>query len=37
MLQAGGQIVSELRSAAEPEAVPEQRGRYRKAAKEQRA
>src|SRR5271155_841919 len=37
MLQAGRQFVPELRSAAEPEAVPEQRGSNRKAREKQRA
>src|SRR5882724_940330 len=37
MLQACRQFVPELRSAAEPEAVPEQSGRNRKAGEQQRA
>src|SRR5271169_2768670 len=37
MLQACRQFVPELRSAAEPEAVPEQCGRNRKAGEQQRA
>src|ERR1700746_134394 len=37
MLQAGRQFVLELRSAAKPEALPDPRGRDRKAGEQQRA
>src|SRR5205807_6992291 len=37
MLQAGRQFVPELRSAAEPKAMPDQCGRNRKAGEQQRA